>query len=163
MEGQCSATEARRGPCAAAELAPYMDEIRLHTSSVRLKEAAKELKSELEQLVQRKFVTDNLSVINSWRGRIEVFRENKKLIALRVYPFTRVPDLLYGENRNIVLETEKVQRAQLKRNRRLNSTKWAIDQFFEGKLTRIKLNREWNQQLTEAATKIQRHKKDGGV
>jgi hypothetical protein len=125
------------------DVEPYMAAIRQHTSTQMIAAIVKRLQADVIRFNKSKLIREGTSVVDTWRERVMDFRKDKELVTLRIYPYTRVPDLLSGETRSAVLEVVNILSNQLGRKKKLSPTKGVANQFLCGKLTQAQLDREW--------------------
>jgi hypothetical protein len=134
------------------DVEPYMDAIQKCTTAKKLATILKGLNADVEGLRESKLIKEDHSAVTAWADRVADFRQNRDLIKLRIYPYTRVPEILNTDTRTLVLEAVSVLRAHLDRKKKHMPTKKAIDQFLRGDLTPTQLNDEW-EELAEIASK----------
>jgi hypothetical protein len=137
------------------DVKPYVAAIRRRTSEGRMLGVTKELRTEVSDLARSGWIKERHDAVDAWRERVDRFRANTDLIILRLHPYQRVPELLSGETRPVVLETVKALRAYLVQRTKLGPTKGIIARFLAGKLTVAQLDKEWTRLALLAAEAVE--------
>jgi hypothetical protein len=122
---------------------PYIEKVKQSTSDAIVGTVAKKRAAEVTRYAKKHWIKENRNVVSEWSARVRQFRENDELIALRLRPYQRVPELLSGESRAAVLEATRSLRLQINSKRKLFPVKSVLAEFLRGRMTRAQLDEEW--------------------
>jgi hypothetical protein len=135
------------------DVMPYVRAIASGTKAPRLTKISAELRRETHKYNRENLIMQDPSIVTVWRNRIERLRSNKELIRLRVFPYTRVPDLLSAEARKDIIKAAQLLTMQLKHKRKRMQAKKIVSQFLCGDMTFDGLYDEW-EYLRQLAVKM---------
>jgi hypothetical protein len=139
------------------DIKPYVKAISDGTKTSILDKKCEELRKDAQRFGAEGLVVQNESIVEVWRERVERFRSNTELIHLRIFPYTRVPDLLNAEARKDILKAANILAVQLEQKSKLMQTKKIVSEFLNGQMSIDELYDEWYH-LQDAAKKSLRSK-----
>lgn len=150
----CSVGTAESRPSTARssshDVTPYVQAIGARTTPSTLTRVSAQLARETTEYSRKRLIIQDPAVVQTWRRRVEDFRQNRQLIQLRVLPYTRVPDLLHAEARTDVIEAAKELAGHLAL-KQARSVKRIVADFLDGTMTLNELHDEWNAMKKAAA------------
>jgi hypothetical protein len=103
---------------------------------------AKDLEVEVSDYFDKGWIEESSEVVDMWRTRVSRFRENEAVLKLRIHPYERVPDVLDGGSRSVVLQMRKALLEQLQSKKRVGGIKAIVARFLAGELSRTELDAE---------------------
>lgn len=78
----------------AANIRPLVKIVRRRLESKSLEHVCTQLRREVEVYHRKGWIRENTAAVDSWKEKIQQFRENDELMALRLRPYQAVPDIL---------------------------------------------------------------------
>src|SRR5438045_3036850 len=107
-----------------ASLTPYVEQVRRLTKDIRLDEVCKNLEKSVAEFNRKGVIETADDVVQRWRAKVQLFRENEALLHRIVFSLERVEEPFADMDRTLILQTYrslqgsielKGQRGDLKR------------------------------------------------
>jgi len=82
----------------------YILEIQKNICKQKLDAIVSQLKKEVNDFREKGYVEEGIEIVQTWRRRVEKFRDDREYITTRIFNYEKIPDLLGSVDRNIILQ-----------------------------------------------------------